>query len=337
MGDPAGVGPDVTVQALAQLPELAWTHRVLVIGHASALAAAADRAGLPWQPKLLSSPPWPEVPEVPEGVIALAAPAACPEPHDQPGQPSHEGALAQLAYIDAALTIVSAGQSEAMVTGPVSKIAITRTGIQFSGHTEHLAQGAGIDPQEVTMLFAGPRLRVALVTTHLPLAHVVPALKPERIGRTVARVAQAMRQWWRIERPRLVVLGINPHAGEEGLLGDEESRLVGPALTLASCQPGCHPVELSGPVPSEVGLRRTFGGDFDCAIAHYHDQATIACKLLEMGQSVNVTLGLPFLRTSVDHGVAYDAAAAGTADAGSMKAALTLAGHLTTAQEMPPG
>jgi 4-hydroxythreonine-4-phosphate dehydrogenase len=211
----------------------------------------------------------------------------------------------------------------------VSKIAITKAGVHFTGHTEHLARAAGIASDQVTMMFVGHSLRVALVTTHLPLRDVPAALTVERIAATLARVVTALRDWWGFKRPRVVVLGLNPHAGEEGLLGREEVEVIAPAIEAAASLPACQRALIEGPVPSEVGLRRAAAGLYDCAVAHYHDQATIPCKLLELGQTVNVTLGLPYLRTSVDHGVGYDAAATGDVDWGSMTDALRLAADLT--------
>jgi 4-hydroxythreonine-4-phosphate dehydrogenase len=181
------------------------------------------------------------------------------------------------------------------------------------------------------MIFIGPSLKVALVTTHLPLAEVPRALTVDRIAGTLSRVVTALRVLWRIDGPRVVVLGLNPHAGEDGLLGHEERAVITPAIARFRASPEACGAEVAGPAPSETGLRGVLEGRYDCAVAMYHDQATIACKLLEKGRSVNVTLGLPFVRTSVDHGVAYDAAASGTADPGSMIAALELAARLTDA------
>lgn len=330
MGDPAGVGPLVTVRALHLRPELSRTHQIAVIGTGPDLALAAERCETPWDPLALPPPPWTGSSEIPAGRIGLSRPEGLPETAPaEPGRPTAAGGRAQLAFIDAALSALLKGGAEAIVTGPVSKIAICRACGPFTGHTEHLARAAGVDPEAVTMMFAGPRLRVALVTTHLPLSRVSAALTIVRVRGALERVAAALRGWWRIARPRIAVLGLNPHAGEEGLLGDEEAQVIAPAIEAFRRTPGGEDAEISGPMPSEVGLLGAWEGRFDCALALYHDQATIPCKLLERGRSVNVTLGLPFLRTSVDHGTAYDAAATGEADPGSMVAALDLAAELT--------
>ncbi len=331
MGDPAGVGPLITVKALAKPSELKNHCRVVVIGHKATLEAAARAARIDFRPLLLPSPPWDnwdKMPEIREGTVAVAEPGELGLKAAEPAIPTLEGGKAQLAFIDAAIAALNAGQAQRLVTGPVSKIAISRTGIPFTGHTEYLAQAAKLRSDAVTMMFAGPTLRVALVTTHLPLKKVAESLNISRVSATIGRVIGALRDQWQIERPKVVVLALNPHAGEEGLLGDEESSVLMPAV-LAAKQSNPQ-AAITGPVPSEVGLRGTVADRYDAAVALYHDQATIACKLLDMGRSVNVTLGLPFVRTSVDHGVAYDAAAAGDAHSDSLEAALDLAATLSS-------
>ena len=326
MGDPAGIGPLVTVAALDHFTELATTHRLIVIGSAAELARAAARSGCGWHPVELPSRPWDEPPPIERGRVGLIDIDDGAAELTQPGVATAAGGRLQIAAVDEAIAMVKAGEAEAIVTGPVSKVAITRAGIPFTGHTEHLARAAGGAPDGVTMMFAGEALRVALVTTHLPLGQVPAALTIDRISATIERVCDALARWWRILRPRVVVLGLNPHAGEEGLFGEEEAAVIAPAIERARRR--CGAAEITGPVSSEAGLRAVQAGRVDCAIAHYHDQATIGCKLLDMGRSVNVTLGLPFLRVSVDHGVAYDAARTGEADPGSMIAALRLAAKL---------
>jgi 4-hydroxythreonine-4-phosphate dehydrogenase len=331
MGDPAGVGPAVAVGALARLPDVLAENRVVVLGDGRALErAAADRGlDLPLEP--VAPPPWDEPPAPAEGSVAVARPAAARGRLPRPGHPTPEGGRAQIAYVDAAMDVLLARQAGALVTGPVSKIAVTRAGVPFSGHTEHLARRAGVPADGVTMLFAGPSLRVALVSTHLSLAEVPAAITGDRVVGALRRVVDALGRLFRIPRPRVVVMGLNPHAGESGLLGSEEETVLVPAIRRARRLRQCRSAEIQGPIPAETALRQTVAGRFDCALAMYHDQATVASKLLDVGRSVNVTLGLPFVRTSVDHGVAYDAAEAGTADPGSMTAALALAAVLRRA------
>lgn len=328
MGDPAGIGPLVTVEALARSKALLREARVVVLGDERALARAGETVGrcLAFEP--VPPPPWESPPTPAPGKVAVARPRAAAGPVPRPGVPTLAGGRAQIAYVDAALDALCDGSARAVVTGPVSKIAICRAGVPFTGHTEHLARRAGVDPDEVTMLFAGPTIRVALVTTHLPIAALSAAVDERRVVGAVRRTVEGLRALFGIPRPRLVVLGLNPHAGEEGLLGREEAEVIAPALRRARRLAACRDAEVVGPVPAEAGLRQTVAGRYDCALAMYHDQATVACKLLDMGRSVNVTLGLPFVRTSVDHGVAYDAARAGAAGSGSMAAALELAAGL---------
>jgi 4-hydroxythreonine-4-phosphate dehydrogenase len=341
MGDPAGVGPLVTVQALARVPRVLESHRIVVVGTSADLEAAARTVGCEWDTTTISLPHRGRARvgvvtnhlDIPPGRVGILVPEGVPDLAATPGHPTIEGGRAQLAFIDAALGLVTGGLADALVTGPVSKVSICRAlgGESFTGHTEHLARAAGVATDAVTMIFIGPRLRVALVTTHLPLADVPRALTVDRIAWTLSRVVTALRDRWRIDRPRVVVLGLNPHAGEDGILGSEERTVIAPAIARFRASPEARGAEVAGPAPSETGIRDVLEGRFDCAVAMYHDQATIACKLLEKGRSVNLTLGLPFVRTSVDHGVAYDAAASGTADPGSMIAALELAARLTDA------
>lgn len=326
MGDPAGIGALVIVRALAELPELVATHRVVVIGALAELERAASRLELPWSPHVFDDE---EVERFESEEVALIEPEQGTWSLATPGEPSEEGGRFQLRAIDRAIELTQQGVADAIVTGPVSKIAITEAGFSFGGHTEHLARAAGLAPEMVTMLFAGQALNIALVTTHHPLVEVSSVLSVDRVAQTILRVVRAFRRWWRCERPRVVVLGLNPHAGEGGLFGREEIDVIGPAIEVARSHEDARDALISGPIPSEAGIRRAVAGDFDCVIAHYHDQATIPSKLLDMGRAVNVTLGLPFLRTSVDHGVAYDAAKTGAIDAGSMVAALRLAARLT--------
>ena len=324
MGDPAGIGPLVTVAALHALPELLSSHRVVVVGCHPTLEGAAARLGLTWN-ATLADPASPIA--IDAGELGLIEPPGASAEAHEPGVPTLRGGALQVAAIDIAAALVMDHRADAIVTGPVSKIAITRAGVPFSGHTEHLARAAGVSSDAVTMMFAGPKLKIALTTTHLPIRDVSGAVSVDRLLGTIRRVAEALFVWWGISRPRVVVLGLNPHAGEEGLIGDEETTVIAPAVDRArELIPNA---AISGPVPSEVGLRRALEGAYDAVIAHYHDQATIPSKLIEMGRAVNVTLGLPFIRTSVDHGVAYDAAMSGVVDSGSMAAALMLAASLT--------
>jgi 4-hydroxythreonine-4-phosphate dehydrogenase len=245
--------------------------------------------------------------------------------------PTAEGGAAQLRALACATEEVQRGRARALVTGPTSKAAVVLSGHEFVGQTEFVAQAAGLAPDAVTMMFLGPKLRVALATTHLGIAELSSAITPARVRRTVVHLAQALTALYP-SRPRsLVVAGLNPHAGEGGLFGREEIDVLAPVLAELAQEPPFvdGSVHVSGPSPAEAVFRAAQRGDVDGVVAMFHDQATIASKLLDWGAAVNTTWGLPFVRTSVDHGVAYDAARAGGADADGMIAAMEMALKLT--------
>lgn len=229
---------------------------------------------------------------------------------------------AQLVALDAALDTVLSGSADALVTGPIDKAAVTRSGTPFLGHTEHLAARCGVP--RVVMMFAGPRLRTTLVTTHRPIARLSVELSREAVRESVIITARALLTWFGMRSPRIVVCGLNPHAGEGGLIGREEIEVIAPALDEARAALGAG-VEIVGPMGAESAYRKAKDGRFDAVVAMFHDQATIASKLLDFGDAVNVTLGLPIIRTSVDHGTGADIAGQGIADPSGMVSALELA------------
>jgi 4-hydroxy-L-threonine phosphate dehydrogenase PdxA len=245
--------------------------------------------------------------------------------------PGAEVGRHSLAALDAAIDAVVGGRARAVVTGPVSKEAIVAAGHAFIGQTEHLARRAGLADDDVTMLFLGPRLRVGLVTTHLAIADAPQQIDARRVERTIRHLADAVGRLRPNAPLRIDVAGLNPHAGEGGLFGHEEIDVVAPVCVRlrASAPFDGHPFTLVGPRASEASFREAASGKVDAVVAMLHDQATIASKLLDWGQAVNVTWGLPFVRTSVDHGVAYDAARDGLAEAEGMIAALRMAQALT--------
>jgi 4-hydroxythreonine-4-phosphate dehydrogenase len=302
-GCPCGIGPEVTAAALARLSPALPAVRFDVFGDEGALADAAALRGLRWG----------DLPRV-RLVSATRLSAADREP----GPPSLAAGAAQLDALDAALDAVLAGEAHALVTGPIDKAAVTRSGTAFLGHTEHLAARCGV--ARVVMMFAGPRLRTALVTTHRPVARLSAEITREAVRETVLITARALRGEFGFASPRIVVCGLNPHAGEDGLIGREEIDVIAPAIAEARAAFGAD-LELVGPMGAESAYRKARDGRFDAAVAMFHDQATIASKLLDFGDAVNVTLGLPIVRTSVDHGTAFDIAWRGVADAGSLLAA----------------
>jgi 4-hydroxythreonine-4-phosphate dehydrogenase len=309
LGDPAGIGPEVVVRALAARPGLA----VRVFGDAGVLGRAAERAKVP----LLR-------PEQVRVVTTLSAEEVTP------GRPNDASGRAQLAYLEAATDALLAGEAAALVTAPISKEWIARAGFAFPGHTEYLAARAGV--KEFAMMLAGPRLRVVVATTHVALRDVPTLLTVPGLAATIALTTESLARQFRIASPRVAVAGLNPHAGEAGRFGDEEERIVVPAIEQARARLAAAGVDaqVTGPHVPDVVFRQAASGAFDAVVALYHDQGLIPLKLLHFDDGVNVTLGLPFVRTSPDHGTAFDIAAAPTAQArpDSFLAALDLAARL---------
>lgn len=328
VGDPSGVGPEVSVRAAAAACE---RDRCVLFGDAARLEALAIVAGVD-AARLRRVDPGGRL-ELADGELGLAHVASWQDDVIVSRRPTPEGGAAQLRALDAAAATVMDGRARAVVTGPTSKEAITLSGTPFIGQTEHLARAAGLEDDAVTMMFLGPRLRVALVTTHLAVRDAPDAVTSVRVERAVLHLAEALARLGGVgdQRPRLVVAGLNPHAGEGGLFGDEERTRIEPGM-LAAAQRGAiadGTVELVGLRPAESAFRAAAAGEIDGVVAMLHDQATIASKLVDWGRAANVTWGLPFVRTSVDHGVAYDAAASGHAQSDGMIAAITTAQRLT--------
>jgi 4-hydroxythreonine-4-phosphate dehydrogenase len=320
----------VAVLAASESPE-----RILLVGDFGVVARAARLKGL-GADRFVRVSHAAQAASLARGRIGVLEPTF-PLAKDEmrPGAPSTAGGAAQLAWIDVACDLARSGEARAMVTGPVSKDAIARSGAPgsrgFLGHTEHIQRRLGA--REVVMAFYSEALTTALVTTHLPLRKVPGAITKAGVARTtfwlvdlLVRLAAGTKR-----PPRVAIAALNPHAGEHGLLGDEESRIVAPAIALARRRvrsKGLAAV-LEGPVAAETAFRLAADKQFDGVVALYHDQATIPMKLLGFGEAVNLSLGLPIVRTSVDHGTAYDRAGKGTADADGMRAAIALAARLT--------
>jgi 4-hydroxythreonine-4-phosphate dehydrogenase len=231
------------------------------------------------------------------------------------------GRIAATAIQEAA-RLALAGEVDAIVTGPVHKQALHAAGYRYPGVTEFLAHLAGDVP--VAMMLATDKLRVVLVTTHLPLRDVAGTITTERVVQAGRITADALRRWWKIAAPRLAVCALNPHAGEGGLFGDEDERVLRPAASALGA---------AGPLPADTVFVKALRGEFDAVLAPYHDVGMTAVKVSGFGRGVNVTLGLPFIRTAPDHGTAFDIAGTGVADAGSMRAALELAAQLSSAPQ----
>jgi 4-hydroxythreonine-4-phosphate dehydrogenase len=308
LGDPAGIGPEVVVRALALRPAIP----ALVFGDPGVLARAARVAGVPAPPE-----------ERVRAVTGLTADEI------RPGQPSETSGRAQVAYLRAATEAVLQGSARGLVTAPISKEWAGRAGFQFPGHTEFLADAAGVN--DFAMMLAGPKLRVTLATIHVGLGEMLRQLTAARIVSAALLTARALRDSFGISVPRVAIAGLNPHAGEGGRFGDEEARLVRPAVAEVERRLAAEdlPAAVSGPHVPDAVFRQAALGGFDAVVALYHDQGLIPVKLLHFDQAVNVTLGLPFVRTSPDHGTAYDIAGTGQAREDSFLAALDLAGELS--------
>jgi 4-hydroxythreonine-4-phosphate dehydrogenase len=322
-GDPAGVGPVVSARA-ARL--CAGGERLVLFGDAVFLEALLAAEGGPGAVRLDAGDALALAP----GTIGVVDAGGCPAAVVAARAPTAEGGRHQLAALDLAIASVRTGRARALVTAPVSKEAIVLGGTPFRGHTEHLARAAGLPDDAVTMMFLGPRLRVAVVTTHLAVRAATAQVTAARVTRTVRHLVEALERLG-TGAPRIAVTGLNPHAGEGGLFGDEETREIGPALDALRSGPpfaGGGAV-LIGPRAAEAAFREAAAGALDGVVTMLHDQATIPSKLLDWGDAVNVTWGLPFVRTSVDHGVAYDAARTGHIEADGMVAAVRLATRLT--------
>ncbi|NPV09580.1 MAG: 4-hydroxythreonine-4-phosphate dehydrogenase PdxA [Anaerolineae bacterium] len=317
MGDPAGVGPEVVCKALARLRG-GSVARLVTVGSRAVLERAARWVGVQlvfrdYQPMTDEEL---EPGEVELVDLALPDLEGCP-----PGRMDPLCGEASYRYIEDAVARCRRGEGVGLVTAPINKAAVNAAGHHYAGHTEILAHLLGA--RDVAMLLATPSLRVSHVSTHCSLEQAIARVRSERIQRVARLTVDALRGLG-YAQPRLAVAGLNPHAGEGGLFGDEEQRHIRPAVE-ALVGEG---IDARGPEPPDTVFWRASRGDFDAVVAMYHDQGHIAVKMLGFSQGVNVTLGLPVVRTSVDHGTAFDIAGTGRADEGSLLAALDLASRL---------
>jgi 4-hydroxythreonine-4-phosphate dehydrogenase len=321
MGDPSGIGPEVVLKAVAE-PEVLAACVPVIVGDAQHLAHTARTLDLQCGYEIVRrGEPFPEDPDAPviyhldniKGNIA-------------PGVESGEAGRAAAEYIEAAVELCGAGAVDAIATAPINKRALFLGGYSFPGHTEFLAHLTG--SPESAMAFVASNLRIVLISTHVPLSEAIRLVEKERIVR-VTRLANRELKRWGIARPRIAVAALNPHGAEGGLFGVEEAAEIQPAVE--ACRD--EGLEVSGPHSADTVFLRASRGEFDAVISCYHDQAMIPVKCLSFGEAVNVTLGLPFIRTSVDHGTAFDIAGRGVAEHSSMVAALTLAARLARRDE----
>ncbi len=314
-GDPAGVGPDLVVLAAQRAWPFAW----VALADPDVLGQRAERLGLG-----LRMHCWdPADPGEPAAAGALWVwPHPCAAPA-HPGEPDVRNVQATLQALDAAVDGCLSGTFQALVTGPINKALVNAAGIPFTGHTEYIAGLSGGDP---VMLLVTAAMRVALATTHLPLSQVPAAINHDRLWRTLLVLDRDLRARFRIAAPRILVCGLNPHAGEGGHLGREEIEVIGPVLQRAEADG----IDVTGPVPADTAFTSQRLRRCDVALAMYHDQGLPVIKHAGFGRTVNVTLGLPLVRTSVDHGTAYELAGTGRAEPGSFEEALRLAAELAS-------
>jgi 4-hydroxythreonine-4-phosphate dehydrogenase len=266
-------------------------------------------------------------------VRAVCEPIVFAPPSDRNIRPGEVSAVAGRAAYNTLLRAVDAalsGEVDAIATAPINKLAFAQAGLEWKGHTDLLAHLCGAD--HVAMMFHSPQLKVVLLTVHVPLQQVASLLTPPLLDRTIALTNEAMSNFG-VARPQLALAGLNPHAGEGGVIGEEDDRVLAPAVQRARDLG----IEISGPIPGDTVFVRASRGEFDCVIACYHDQGLIPVKLLAFGTAVNVTIGLPIVRTSVDHGTAFDIAGKGVADPGSMIAAVRLAAQMAESRATSRG
>ena len=310
MGDPAGIGPEIIAKLFAQRPP----QDCIVYGDVSCFKRVLNRLGLDIDLQVLDKP----TDDLSTHTIPLLQ--AC-EPSDSEiplGQLSEAGGKAAYQCVDRAISDALDGSIDGLVTAPLSKKAIEMAGFDFPGHTEILAHRCGDVP--VAMMLANEDIRTVLVTIHMPLAQVSQAITEQAELQAIKLAHQGCIELG-IAHPRIAVAGLNPHAGESGKFGDEEERVIKPAIMAATALG----MDVSGPWPGDTVFGRARQGEFDVVVAQYHDQGLIPVKYLGLDQGVNITIGLPFVRTSVDHGTAFDIAKRGVASPASLIQAVSMA------------
>ncbi len=331
-GEPAGIGPEIAIRAAWALREEA---NCVLLGDAAFLALTASLIDPGISLVALSTMALRNsgLPHFgPQRVAVIDVPLGA---HVVPGQLDANNGRAVLATLDLAVEGVQAGWFDAIVTAPLQKSTINDAGVAFSGHTEYLAERTGTE--QVVMMLAGspgagvPYLRVALATTHLPLRAVPDAITVDGLTRVLDIIDADLKAKFGIAAPRILVTGLNPHAGEGGYLGREEIDIIEPALVAARARG----IDARGPYPADTMFQQKYLDDADCVLAMYHDQGLPVLKYATFGHGINITLGLPLIRTSVDHGTALDLAAKGVghADVGSMVEAIRAAMHMVAAQK----
>lgn len=325
LGDPAGVGPELITECWAQRARLMIEDRsprpFFAVGGLELLRAAAEPRGIDC-PLI----PIAEAHEA-ESAFRVGLPVlAGPDAPYTSGQANEDGAQLALTSLECATQVTLAGEAAGMVTAPVAKAQLASIGFDYPGQTEFLADACGLAARDAVMMLAGPSLRTVPLTVHVALSEVSPLLSTELITHKARITAAALTRDFGIEHPRIAIAALNPHASEGGQFGDEEAHVIEPAI-VALRDEGLNVV---GPVPGDALFTPRARGTYDAALCMYHDQALIPLKALEFDEGVNVTLGLPIIRTSPDHGTAFDIAGKGIADPGAMLAAIRMASEMAT-------
>ncbi len=318
-GEPAGVGPELACRLAMQ----EHAADIVAIADPGLLSRTAAQLGLDLQIEPFNMA-WKQSSR-PGHLQVLAEPLCQLE---VPGHPAAENASYVLNCLEQASRLCLSGRADALVTGPLQKASINAAGVAFSGHTEFLASRAAVP---VLMLLTAPQLRVALTTTHLPLANVAAAITTQRLREKLLILNASLQRDFGLAEPRIAVLGLNPHAGEDGYLGKQEIEIIAPVLDTLRGQ-GLH---LLGPLPADTALLPAMRKHYDAVLAMYHDQALPVLKAEAFASAVNITLGLPYVRTSVDHGTALDLAGRGCADPSSLMAACHTATTMVTRRLRP--
>ena len=321
MGDPAGVGPEIVAKTFAD-DGFRRHNRALVVGDSGMMERAVSLLSLPLRVNTILEP---EEAGFDEGTVDVLPASELPEDLAF-GELDARAGDAAFRYVEKAINLASAGRVAAIATAPLNKEAMHLAGHRYPGHTEILAGLTGTE--DYAMMLVTPELKVIHVSTHVALKEAVERATTER-ELAVIRLAHASLRKLGVEHPRVAVAGLNPHAGENGLFGTEDAERIGPAVEQARGEG----IEASGPWPPDTVMMRARRGEFDIVVVQYHDQGHIPIKLMGFDTGVNVTVGLPFFRTSVDHGTAFDIAGTGKADHASMRAALDLARTLAEAKE----
>ena len=327
MGEPAGIGPEIVLKSV-QAQDCQLISRPVILGDLATLRETAQRLGS--RIELIDWSVEDPYPEDPQRLPVIATSQLVPQQR-LPGQPTPAGGDASYRYVEAGIQLALNKVIQGLATAPISKAMWHAAGRDYPGHTELLADLT--KTQDVRMMLAGSRLRVILVTTHIPFAQVPDALSVERIKTTITLAAKHLAQFHGLAQARLAMAGLNPHAGEGGAFGDEEERIITPAIEQAQGQG----IQVDGPFPADSVFVRAVNGEFDGVICLYHDQGLIPLKLLSWTDGVNVTIGLPIVRTSPDHGTAFDIAGQGKADPHSMQAAIRLAAQMAGRREEGAG